>query len=184
MCVTSWAISRLRLYRNMKRTLILILLAGWVTLASAQNQAVRQNAGERVFPGIGRVLTDAQRESLRVVLKSHYADLQPLEQKMRASRQALIDQISSGNFDEMVARENAQTAADAEVELTVIYARALSQMTPPLSPDQIQQIRTFQPGQLQRGEDAGQPDTSTPPQSHLPLPPELPRDSNGLPVVN
>jgi Spy/CpxP family protein refolding chaperone len=168
----------------MKTIVVCLVITIWTTLAFAQNQPARQNAGDRVFPGIGRVLTDAQRESLRDALKSHFADLQPLEQKMRASRQALLDQISSGNFDETVARQNAQAAADAEVELTVIYAKALSQMTPPLSPDQIQQIRTFQPGQFQRGAEVGQPDSSAPPQSHLPLPPELPRDSNGLPVVN
>ncbi|HEY3760849.1 MAG TPA: periplasmic heavy metal sensor [Verrucomicrobiae bacterium] len=170
----------------MKKILIFVILVGWLTLASAQNQAARQNAGDRFFPGLARVLTDAQRESLRAVLASQYAQIQPLEKKMRASRQALLDQIAGGNFNEDAAHQAAQTSADAEVELTVIYARALSQMTPPLSADQIQQIKNFQPGpgQFQRGGNAAEEGTSTPPPSHLPLPPELPHDSNGLPVVN
>ncbi len=166
----------------MKRIIIFIAVAGWVTLASAQNQAARQNAGARFFPGLAQVLTDAQRESLQTALKSDYGQIQPLEQKIRASRQALLDEITGGNFNEATARQNAEASANAEAELIVIYARALSQMTPPLSATQIEQMKSFQPGRLQRGgADATQ---SSPPESHLPMPPELPRDSNGLPVVN
>jgi Spy/CpxP family protein refolding chaperone len=166
----------------MKRIIIFIAVAGWVTVVSAQNQAARQNPGDRFFPGLARVLTDAQRESLRTSLTAEYGQIQPLERTMRSSRQALLNDITSGNFNEAAARQDAQTSANAEAELTVLYAKALSQMTPPLSADQIGQIKSFQPGQFQRG---GTDDTpSTPPQSHLPLPAPLPQDSNGLPIVN
>jgi len=166
----------------MKRIIIFIVVAGWVTVVSAQNKGARQNPGDRFFPGLARVLTDAQRESMRTALKAEYSQIQPLEQTLRSSRQALLDEITSGNFNEAAARQDAEASARAEAELTVIYAKALSQMTPPLSEAQIGQMKNFQPGQLQRG---GADDTpSPPPESHLPLPPPLPQDSNGLPVMN
>ena len=62
----------------------------------------------------------------------------------------------------------------------VIYARALSQMQPPLSPSQLQQLQNFQPGQLRQ---QAIPKTNAAPEKHLDLPPPLPRDSNDLPVV-
>jgi Spy/CpxP family protein refolding chaperone len=168
----------------MKTIVVGLALTIWTTLALAQNEAARQNAGDRFFPGLARVMTDAQRESLRTVLASQYSQIQPLERQLRSSRQALLSEITSGSFNEANARQDAQVSANAEVELTVIYARALSQMSPPLSAAQIQQMKSFQPGQFQREGDGAQEGVSTPPASHLPLPPDLPRDSNGLPVVN
>jgi len=167
----------------MKITVVGLALTIWTTLTFAQNEAVRQNTGDRFFPGLARVLTDAQRESLRTALASQYSQIQPLERQLRSSRQAILSEITSGSFNEANARQDAQASANAEAELTVIYARALSQMSPPLSADQIQQIKSFQPGQFQRGGDGAQEGASSP-ASHLPLPPDLPRDSNGLPVVN
>jgi Spy/CpxP family protein refolding chaperone len=164
----------------MKRIICFILMTGWVAVASAQNQSSRPNAGDRLFPALTRVLTDAQRESLRTTLESQSAQIQSLERTMRTSRQALLDEITGGNFDEAAARQNAQASASAEADLTVIYAKALSQMNPPLSAEQIGQIKSFSPGQSRRGADAG----DSAPGQHLPLPAPLPQDSNGLPVVN
>ncbi|HEY1662593.1 MAG TPA: periplasmic heavy metal sensor [Verrucomicrobiae bacterium] len=166
----------------MKRIIIFTVMVGWVTVASAQNHGDRQNAGGRFFPGLAQVLTDTQRASLQTALQSEYSQIKPLEQKMRTSRQALLDEIANGNFNEAAAQQDAQSSAQAEAELTVIYARALSQMTPSLSAAQIGQMKSFQPGQFQRGGAEATP--SSPPESHLPLPPTLPQDSNGLPVVN
>jgi Spy/CpxP family protein refolding chaperone len=168
----------------MKKLIIFIVAATLATAGFAQNEAARQNAGDRFFPGLARVLTDAQRDSLRTVLSSQLSQIQPLERQLRSSRQAILSEITSGNFNEANARQNAQASANAEAELTVIYARALSQMSPPLSAEQVQQIKSFQPGQFQRGGDGAPEGASTPPASHLPLPPDLPRDSNGLPVTN
>jgi Spy/CpxP family protein refolding chaperone len=167
----------------MKKLIILITIVAWTILASAQN-GVRLNAGDRLFPGLTQVLTDAQRESLRAALKLQYGQMQPLAEQMRVSRQALLSEITDGSFNEASARQDAQAAANAEAELTVIYARALSQMSPPLSAAQIQQVRNFQPSQFQRGAGANDAGQSVPPAPQLPMPPEMPRDSNGLPVVN
>ncbi|MGO8765148.1 MAG: Spy/CpxP family protein refolding chaperone [Limisphaerales bacterium] len=164
----------------MKKIILCVLLLGWVVTMPAQNQPSRQNAGDRYFPEIGRLLTDEQRASLQTALGPQLGQIQSLAKQMRASRQALLDEITSGKFDEATARQNAKASAEAEGELTVIYAKALSEIQPPLSAEQIRQIRSIQPRQLPRG-------TSTPPAApevHLPLPPSLPRDSNGLPIMN
>ena len=97
---------------------------------------------------------------------------------MRASRKALLDEITSGQFDEAAARQNADESAKAEAELTVVFAGALSQMQPPLSAQQIGQMKNFQPRQGRQ-----QPQTEVAPRPKMDLPPPLPRDSNDLPVV-
>ncbi|HTV62092.1 MAG TPA: periplasmic heavy metal sensor [Verrucomicrobiae bacterium] len=165
----------------MKRTIFIVLLTGLIGTAVAQDQ--RPNGGDRVFPGINRVLTDPQRESLRMALKPQFSEIRALEEKVRVSRQALLDDATGGSFDEASARQDADASAQAEAELTVIFAKALSEVNPPLSAGQIQQIKSFRPDRLGGGRDAA-PAAPAAPETHLPLPPELPRDSNGLPIVN
>ncbi len=169
------------------KTLLLLASIGVAVLcglpAPAQNPPLRPQAfaaAERFFPALSRVLTDGQRQSLRGLLERQRGRLLPLEEKMRLSRQTLIAAAAGGKFDETVARQNAEALAGAEAELTVIYARALSQMQPPLSEPQIRQWKDSQPDELQpRPGSAAEPA----PERHLPVPPPLPRDTNDLPVV-
>ena len=134
------------------------------------------------FPALNRVLTDDQRKSFRTAIESQSEKIQPLEEKMRASRKALLDEIAGGRFDETAARQDAEESAKAEAELTVIFAKALSQMQPPLSARQIEQMKNFQPGQGQQQPQSA-PQTEVEPRPEMNLPPPLPRDSNDLPVV-
>lgn len=160
-----------------------ISFAGFVPSAAAQTPGQRQPAfgiGDRFFPALGRVLTDAQRKSFHAALASQFQKIPPLEEKMRSSRLALLDEIAGGKFDEAAARQSAQDSAQAEAELTVIIAKALSQMQPPLSAQQIEQLKNFQPGQFQPPA-ASQTVIAPPPKMNLP--PPLPRDSNDLPIV-
>lgn len=160
-----------------------ITLANFVSPAQAQALGQRQQgfgAGDRLFPALSRVLTDEQRKAFRTAIESQSEKIQPLEEKMRASRKALLDEIASGQFDETAARQNADESAKAEAELTVIFARALSQIQPPLSAQQIEQMKNFQPGQQQA---TSAPQTEVAPRPKMDFPPPLPRDSNDLPVV-
>jgi Spy/CpxP family protein refolding chaperone len=154
---------------------------------SAQAQAPGQRqqlagAGERFFPALNRVLTDDQRKSFRAAIAPQFGKIQPLEEKTRASRKTLLDEIASGNFDEAAVRQNAEESAKADEELTVIFAKSLSQMQPPLSAQQIEQLKNFQPGQGQQQLQSA-PQTESAPRPKMDLPPPLPRDSNDLPVV-
>ena len=170
----------------MKQAKILVSISVAVfcaAIAPAQNQPQRPQAfaaGGRFFPALNRVLTDEQRQSLRAALEPQRDKMPLLEEKVRASRRALLDAAVSGKFDENLVRQSAEASAGAEAELTMIYVRALSQMRPPLSAQQIQQLKDFQPGQFQA--QSGPPAASAP-EKHLELPPPLPRDTNDLPVV-
>ncbi len=151
--------------------------------APAQNPPPRPPApaaGGLFFPALNRVLTEAQRESLRAALASQRDQMTPLEEKLRAARRALIYAAASGKFDEGRARQNAAAAAGAEAELAVIYARALSQMRPPLSAPQVRQLDNFPPGRFQPPGGAA---AASAPVTHLALPPPLPGDTNDLPVL-
>ena len=75
-----------------------IVLIGLAGKASAQDKGY--GMGDRVFPAIARLLTDDQRKSLQQILESERGKIRPLEEKIRTSRQALLGQITGGNFDE------------------------------------------------------------------------------------
>ena len=167
----------------MKIFLCVSLAVLFAAVATAQNPTQRPQplaAVARFFPALNRVLTEEQRQSLRAALELQRDKMPPLEEKLRASRRALLDAAAGGKFDENLARQNAEASAGAEAELAVIYVRALSQMRPPLSAQQVGQLKNSQPGQFQPP--AGPP-AKTAPEKHLALPPPLPRDTNDLPVV-
>lgn len=164
---------------------IAIVLANCAPSAQAQTPGQRQQnfgGGDRFFPALNRVLTDEQRQSFRAAIESQSEKIQPLEEKMRASRKALLDEITGGKFDETAARQSAEESAKAEAELTVIFAKALSQIQPPISARQIEQMKNFQPGQNQQQLQSA-PQTEVAPRPKMDLPPPLPRDANDLPVV-
>jgi Spy/CpxP family protein refolding chaperone len=159
--------------------LLLLAMAGLTTSATAQ-QNQGYGLGERMFPMLNRVLTDEQRQSLQQIIAPQRDQLRPLEEKLRSSRQALVDQITSGNFNEALASQDANESAQAEADLTMVFAKALAKMQPPLSAEQISQIKNFQPGRFEGNRKAA----DDAPENHLKLPPPLPRDTNDLPVVN
>lgn len=166
----------------MKKELSLLLsliIFGFAAAASAQ-QNQGYGMGERVFPLINRVLTEDQRQSLQQIIVSERDQIRPLEEKIRDSRQALLNQVVSGNFNENLASQYAGETARAEADLLVIYAKALSQIQPKLSAQQIAQLKNFQPGRARGSRD----ESAAAPEVHLKLPPPLPRDTNDLPVVN
>jgi Spy/CpxP family protein refolding chaperone len=135
----------------------------------------------RFFPMLGRLLTDDQRLSLLRNMDSQRDQIQPLQEKIRSSRAALLNQIISGKFDEKLARQYAYQSSGAEAQLTVILVQALSQMQPPLSVKQVAQLKGFQSGHFFGFRDEAE---APAPEVHLNLPPPLPRDTNDLPIVN
>jgi Spy/CpxP family protein refolding chaperone len=158
--------------------LLSLFIAGLATTVSAQQNPANA-IGDRFFPALSRVLTDNQRNSLRQMMIAQRAQFSPLEQQLRTSRQAMLDQIASGKFDENAVHQYADQSARAESELTVMFVKMLSQMQPPLSAAQVKQLQNFRPARYQDLGDASGP----PPESHMKLPPALPRDTNDLPVV-
>jgi Spy/CpxP family protein refolding chaperone len=162
-----------------------ILLAAAVLAPSALAQPAPGTrplafaAGQRLVPGVNRVLTDAQRRALRAALETQRVKILPLAKQLLKSRRAVLDAAVAQEFDEAVVRRDAADAAEAEAKLTVIYARALAEMKPPLSAQQREQLKNFARGPAPAR--AAEPPAA--PGKHLPLPPPLPRDTNDLPVM-
>jgi Spy/CpxP family protein refolding chaperone len=141
-----------------------------------------ERGGERLFPGAGLgqfapglgrllgVLTEEQRASLREAMQSQRADARALEEKLRAARQEVFAATLAEKFDEDAVRQKALVLSKLDAEMTVLRAKALSQMRPPLTPEQLEKIK--QPGPLNMGDAQVQPRRRRP---------EVPRDENGLP---
>src|ERR1700722_5044748 len=172
----------------MKKLLCLLLSLVFIGMAlsihAQQNNAY--GVGERLFPMVSHVLTAQQKQSLQQIIEGQRAQIRPLVDKLQASRQAMLNQVIGG-FNENLVRQYAAQSATAEADLAVIFARALSHMQPLLSAQQVAQIKNFSPGHFKkaRKEQGGADNESEAvPEVHLKLPPPLPQDTNGLPIVN
>ena len=123
-----------------------------------RNQRSQPDRPEARFqPGPGaavmeRVLNEDQRESMRSIMTSQREEMRGIQEKMRAARKELLKASLSEKFDEDLVRAKALAVAKLEAELTVLRAKAISQVQPPLSDEQIEQImnppldRMQQPG--------------------------------------
>ena len=128
------------------------------------------------FPMLQRVLTDDQRASLREAMEAQREPMRDLEEKIRAVRKDLMQASLAEKFDEVAIRNKALEAGKLDAELTVLRAKAFSQMKPPLSAQQIEQIKNPPPPENGGGPNPGEfrrrPDR----------PPGGPRDEHDLPV--
>ncbi len=120
-----------------------------------RQQGERPGPGMQPGPGVAlmeRVLTEEQRESMRDIMKSQRERMQGIQEKIRAARKELLKASLAESFDEEVVRAKALVVAKLEADLTVLRAKAISQVQPPLSDEQIEQIMNpppqdrFQPG--------------------------------------
>jgi Spy/CpxP family protein refolding chaperone len=73
-------------------------------------------------------------------------------------------------FDEAAVREKAAAVAKLDAEMTVLRVKAISKIRPPLTAEQIEKIRSADPGNSD-----SQPE---PPRRRR----DIPRDENGLPL--
>ena len=92
------------------------------------------------------VLTDPQRASYETALTNERGRMLELQAKLRAARQDFLVTSLDQKFDENVLRQKAFVAARFEAEMAVIRAKAMSQVQPPLTPEQIEKIKAGQPG--------------------------------------
>ncbi len=102
----------------------------------------------RLAEGLGSVvtiLTEEQRVSLAQALQSQREQVRELEVKIRAARGALFEAGLGGRFDEETVRKQAQVLAGLQVERTVLSLRALSEVKPPLSSEQIERMKNVGP---------------------------------------
>jgi Spy/CpxP family protein refolding chaperone len=99
----------------------------------------------RFAPLFERVLTEDQRASFREAMESQRGKLRELDEKLRGARREALQASVALKFDEEVVRQKAMAVAGLEAEMTVVRARALSQMKPSLSADQIEKLKNQPP---------------------------------------
>jgi Spy/CpxP family protein refolding chaperone len=128
------------------------------------------------FAAFYRVLTEEQRESFRTAMEDQREKMRDLEEKTRDARKELIAAGLAEKFDEEAVRQKALGVAKLEAETTVIRAKALSKVKPPLSAEQIEQIKN--PPAFNPGENRFQPA----PARRTDRAPGGPRDENDLPA--
>jgi Spy/CpxP family protein refolding chaperone len=123
-----------------------------------------------------RVLTDEQRASLREGMEKQRDKNRDLEEKLRDVRKDLFQASIAEKFDEDAIRKKALEVGKLEAEQTVLRAKAMSQMKPALSSEQLEKLKNpppFEPGEFRRDmrDQQGQGDRR----------PRGPRDENDLP---
>lgn len=129
----------------------------------------------RALPMLERVLTEEQRESLRAAAESQRDQVRGLQEKLRAARQALMRASLAEKFDEDAVRAKAMEVGRLDAELTVLRAKAMSKVQPPLSEEQIERISNPPPREIE-----GPPGGPGPGPRRNNRPPPGPRD---LPVA-
>ena len=111
----------------------------------------------RLMEGLGPivpVLTEEQLASMAQALQSRREKVRELEMKIRSARRALFEAGLAGKFDEETVRRQAQAVSSLEAERTVLGLKALSEVQPPLTAEQIERIKNalpVMPGRLGPG---------------------------------
>ena len=137
-------------------------------------QGVVPGGPGRFAPGFERlfsILTEEQRASLREAMQAQREKMRGVEEKLRDARKELFELGLKEKFDEEAVREKATAAAKLDAEMTVLRAKAFSQMRPTLSAEQIEKLKNLPPPGSE-----GQGQSERPRRR-----PEVQRDENGLP---
>jgi len=140
---------------------------------------IMRGAGGAGF-GLGgavNVLTDQQRASFESIVGNERDRMRELQTKFRAAQQDFLAASLTQKFDENVLRQKALAMSQFEAELTVLRAKALSQVQPPLTVEQIAKIKGGQAGRAQplRRQQLERP------AQHAPTGTGTNHDANGLP---
>jgi Heavy-metal resistance len=122
------------------------------------------------------VLTDEQRASYEAALNKERGLMVELQNRLRVARQEFVEASVGQTFDENSLRQKALAATRLEAEMAVLRAKALSQVQPPLTQEQIQKIKTSQPGPVRPLRQGVRPALQPPPATA-----STNQDANGLP---
>jgi Spy/CpxP family protein refolding chaperone len=165
-----------------------MLLALPLTLVAQQSGPLRaQRPGGPMGPGVQGfalggpvgVLNDQQRASYEAAMNRQRGAILEMKAKLRIAREDFVAASVGQKFDENALRDKAMAAFRIQADMAVLQAKALSEVQPPLTPEQIEKIKTGQPGPIHpmRPQQQQQLERSTPsaPSSNTN------HDVNGLP---
>lgn len=89
---------------------------------------------------LSRLVKEEQRQSARQLLAAQQAEIERLTADLAAARKAAREAALARPFQEAVLKEQAAKAARFETELTLLRARALAALQPPLDDHQREQL--------------------------------------------
>jgi hypothetical protein len=92
------------------------------------------------------VLTDEQRVSYQAAMARQRGRMAELDAQMRAAKQEFVAASVDQKFDENAMMQKAMAAFRPEAEMAVLRAKAMSEVQPPLTAEQIEKIKATQPG--------------------------------------
>lgn len=87
-----------------------------------------------------QVLTEDQRDSLRQTMEAQREKLRGIQEKIRDARKALMKVALAEEFKDDVVRARALEVAKLEAEASVLRLKALSEVQPALSEEQLEKI--------------------------------------------
>lgn len=92
------------------------------------------------LPVMEQVLTEDQRDSLRQVMESQRETMRGLQEKIRDARKALMKAALTDEFKDEVVKAKALEVAKLEAEVTVMRLKAIAEVQPALSKEQLEKI--------------------------------------------
>jgi len=108
----------------------------------------RQGANAAALSPVVRVLTPEQRRSFREAMMDEREKLRELNEELRAARSELLEAGLAENASDRRIRAKARRVSELQTELMVLTTRAISRISPPLSPEQIEGIKNPPPPRL------------------------------------
>jgi len=122
-----------------------------------------------MFPFFSKYLdlTEDQHAQIKQIFSNAKPALQPLMQQERQSRHAMMQLVTSGNFDQVRAQAIATQASQIHAQIEVQFAQLASQAYQILTPDQKTKLSDFMAKREQRFEQhmQGQPNSAAPEQT-------------------
>lgn len=101
--------------------------------------------GGQGLPMLEQVLTETQRDSVRQSMETKRETLRELQEKIRAARKTLMTAAFAEDYQEENVRAKALEVARLEADLTVIRLKAIAEVQPALSKEQLEKIMNPQP---------------------------------------
>jgi len=123
-----------------------------------QPQGFQPGAGFRGGQGpmMEQVLTEDQRLSMRQALEGQREKTRALQEKIRDARKAMMTAALTEDFNASVVQAKALEVAKLEAEMTVLRLKALAEVQPALSTEQLEKIMNPRPPQGMGPDEDGQ----------------------------
>jgi Spy/CpxP family protein refolding chaperone len=96
--------------------------------------------GGQGLPMMEQVLTEDQRDSMRQAMEAQREKMRGLQEKIRDARKALMTAALAEDFKETVVQAKALEVAKLEAEVTMLRLKALAEVQPALSKEQLEKL--------------------------------------------